>query len=127
MSNCKQTFSDLVKFVMCTPVFRNCVPFSKYIKRHVYLGDQGRHDKLNQIRLCMLIVRKKTFWSVNILFPVYPCTLKTIEDLFAPTLLGYIKLEKRKLAFCQNIRPYITSIFFFCPRESLFYIVLYGK
>ena len=42
---------DLVKFVMCTPVFRNCVPFSKYIKRHVYPWNQGTHNKLNQIRL----------------------------------------------------------------------------
>ena len=28
-------FYDLVKFVMC--------PFCKYIKRHVYLGNQGTH------------------------------------------------------------------------------------
>ena len=38
---------DMVKFVMCTLVSRYCVPFSKYIKRHAYPGNQGTHDKLN--------------------------------------------------------------------------------
>ena len=28
--------SDLVRLVICTLVSRNCVPFCKYIKRHVY-------------------------------------------------------------------------------------------
>ena len=40
---------DLVKFVMCTLVSRDCVPFCKYIKRHMYPGYQGTHHKLNQI------------------------------------------------------------------------------
>ena len=43
--------TDLVKFVMCTLVSRDYVPFCKYIKRHLYPGKQGTHDKLNQIRL----------------------------------------------------------------------------
>ena len=40
---------DLVKFVMYTLVSRDCVPFCKAIKRHVYPENQGTHDKLNQI------------------------------------------------------------------------------
>ena len=43
-------FSDLVEFVMCTLISRECVPFCKYIKRHVYPGNQGTHDRLNQIQ-----------------------------------------------------------------------------
>ena len=37
---------DLVKFVMCTLVFRHCVLFCNYIKRHVYSVNQGTHNKL---------------------------------------------------------------------------------
>ena len=48
---CLKTFAywqilDLVKFVMCALVSRDCVPFSKNIKRYVYPGNQGTHDKL---------------------------------------------------------------------------------
>ena len=43
-------FLDLVKFVMCTIVSRDCLCFCQYIKRHLYPGNQGTHDKLNQIR-----------------------------------------------------------------------------
>ena len=38
--------SDLVKFVMRSRVSRDCIPFCKYIRRHVYPGHQGTHDKL---------------------------------------------------------------------------------
>ena len=61
--------SDLVQFVMCILVSRDCVPFCKYIKRpimctlgsrdcvpfceyiehYVYPENQGTHDKLYQI------------------------------------------------------------------------------
>ena len=41
---------DLIKLVMHTLVSRDCVPFCKYIKRHVYLRNQGTHDKLNEIQ-----------------------------------------------------------------------------
>ena len=37
----------LLKFFVCTLVSRDCVPFCKYIKRHVYSCNQGTHDKLN--------------------------------------------------------------------------------
>ena len=47
---CFEEISDLVKFVMCTKVSSNCVHFSRYIKRHVYSGNQGTQDKLKQIR-----------------------------------------------------------------------------
>ena len=39
---------DLVKFVMCSLVSRDCAPLFKYIKRHVYPGNHITHDKLNQ-------------------------------------------------------------------------------
>ena len=35
---------------MCILVSKDFVPFCKYIKRHLYPGNQGTHDKLNQIR-----------------------------------------------------------------------------
>ena len=41
---------DLIKFVMCTLVSRDCVPFSKFIEHHVYPGIKGTQDKLNQIQ-----------------------------------------------------------------------------
>ena len=47
---CILQMSDLVKFVMCTQVSRDCVPFCKYKKRHVNPGNQSTYDKLNQIR-----------------------------------------------------------------------------
>ena len=50
---------DLLKFVMCTLVSRDSVPFFKYIKRHVYSGNQGTHDKLNQIQLFKLEPKSK--------------------------------------------------------------------
>ena len=42
--------SDLIKFVS-TLVSSDCVLFFnfKYMKSHVYPGNQGTHDKLNQI------------------------------------------------------------------------------
>ena len=46
---------DLVKFVMCTLIFRDCVPFCRYIKCHVYPGNQGIHDKLNQIQIYFIM------------------------------------------------------------------------
>ena len=42
---------DMVKFVLCTLVSGDCMPFCKYIKRHLYPGNQGTHDKLNQIQI----------------------------------------------------------------------------
>ena len=44
---------NLVRFVMCTLVSRDCVPFCKYIKRHVYPRTQDTHDKLNKIRFLL--------------------------------------------------------------------------
>ena len=41
--------TDLLKFVMCTLVSRDSVPFFKYIKRHVYPRNQDTYDKVNQI------------------------------------------------------------------------------
>ena len=54
---------DLVKFVMCTLVSRDFVPCCKYMKRQVYLGNQGTHDKLNQMRIVYshsLVTTRKT-------------------------------------------------------------------
>ena len=54
---------DLVKFVMCNLVSRDCIPFCKYTKRHVYPRHQGTHDKLNQIQdflLCAYLNAKST-------------------------------------------------------------------
>ena len=48
---------DLVKFVMCTLVSRDSVLFCKYLKRHVYPGNQDTHDKLNQIQQKKLTIR----------------------------------------------------------------------
>ena len=39
---------DLVKFVMCTLVSKDCIPFCEYIKCYVYPGNQGTHSELNQ-------------------------------------------------------------------------------
>ena len=50
MKICYVKLLDLVKFAMCALVSRDCVPFCKYIKRHVFSGNQGTHDKPNQIR-----------------------------------------------------------------------------
>ena len=49
---------------MCTLVSRDCVPFCRHMKHHVYPGDQGTHNKLDQIqnllvRLENLMGRKK--------------------------------------------------------------------
>ena len=41
--------SDLVQFVMRTLVSRDFVPFCKYIKRQMYLGNQAKHAKLYKI------------------------------------------------------------------------------
>ena len=41
--------TDLVKFVMCTLVSRDCLRFCYYIKHHLYPGNQGTHDKLDQM------------------------------------------------------------------------------
>ena len=44
--------ADLVKFVMCTPVSRDFVPFCKYKIRHVYPG--------NQVHMTNLTISTKT-------------------------------------------------------------------
>ena len=36
--------SDLGRFFMCTLVSRDRIPFSKYVKYHVYPGHQGTND-----------------------------------------------------------------------------------
>ena len=41
---------EKIKFVMSTLVSRDCLPFYQNIKRHVYPGNQGTHDKLYQIK-----------------------------------------------------------------------------
>ena len=48
-----------VKFVMCTLVSRDSVSFSQYIKRHVYLGNQGTRDIINQIQFFFFYIIKK--------------------------------------------------------------------
>ena len=50
-----------LSFVMCTLIFRDCVLFCNYIKRHVYPGNQGTHDKLNQIQLFFPCYSKSHF------------------------------------------------------------------
>ena len=44
-------YLNLVKFVMCTLVSRDRVLFCKCIKRQMYPGNKGTHDKLNQIKI----------------------------------------------------------------------------
>ena len=51
-------FSDLVKFVMCTQVSKDCVPFCNCIEGHVYPGFQGTHDKLDQIIFFLIKIQK---------------------------------------------------------------------
>ena len=46
--------TELVKFVMCNMVSRVHMTFYILKKRHTVLGNQGTHDKLNQIRNCNL-------------------------------------------------------------------------
>ena len=41
---------DLVEFVMCTLVFRVHMTFYSLTKGYTVPGNQGIHDKLNQIR-----------------------------------------------------------------------------
>ena len=68
-------FLDLVKFVMCTLVSRDRVPFLKYIKRHVCPGTQGTHDKLNQIQGTIQPIKSMIyslhFISLTIFLPSY--------------------------------------------------------
>ena len=55
----------MVKFVMCTLVSRDCVPFCKYVKRHMYPGNQGTLDKLNQIPHFYYICMKGPTQALN--------------------------------------------------------------
>ena len=48
--NIKSNNLDIAKFFMCTLVSRDCVPFCKFIKCHVYPEDKGTHDKLKEIQ-----------------------------------------------------------------------------
>ena len=49
---------DLVHFLMCALIFKVYVLFFKYIKPHVYPGNHGTQDKLNQIP-CFDIMKRK--------------------------------------------------------------------
>ena len=42
--------SDMVKFVMCIPVSWAHMTFYILTKGYTFPGNQGTHDKLNQIR-----------------------------------------------------------------------------
>ena len=59
----------MVKFGMCTLVSRDGVPFCNYIERYVYYGNQGTHDKFNQI------------WINNC-----PCLAEVFRDVFGMTI-----------------------------------------
>ena len=48
---------DLVKFDMYTLVSRDYAPFCKYMIRYVYPGNQGTHDKLDQILEILAFIR----------------------------------------------------------------------
>ena len=58
---------ELVKFTMCILVSRDCVPFCKYTKCHVYPGDQDIHDKLNQIHDLSIKVKKLKSYLVALI------------------------------------------------------------
>ena len=72
--------SDLVKFVMYNLVSRDCVPFCKYIKRHVHLGNQGTHDKLIVSCFDIHIYKINTDSRVKYIYRVF-ILLKNQEEI----------------------------------------------
>ena len=58
---------DLVRFVLCTLVSRDCVPFCKYIKHHVYPRIQDIYDKFSScLRMSWTIVSKKWISALDL-------------------------------------------------------------
>ena len=84
-----------MKFVMCTLVSRDSMPFCKYVKRHVYPGDQGTRDKLNQIHaffswLDSMNVKHSDFFTRFKIVTEYKYEIPTIQGALFSIFLLFI-------------------------------------
>ena len=82
--------------VMCTLVFRDCVPFGKYLKRHVYPGIQGTHDERNQIQY------SPSSWILS--FSVSVSRLKQIPMAAGNKYISF-KNHFKNFKCCNHQRP----------------------
>ena len=118
---------DLDKFVMCILVSRDCLPFCKYIKCHVYPGNHGTHDKLNQIQKCwdqMQLEWKKVFDKITLSIHL---SFISIYIIFLPKLCStlillyyYTTKLYTFISICRSIIIYIQIGYCFCKQVPIY-------